>query len=110
MFDRLQQAVDQLDQCEGITPIDILALPPPLNKVVNKMMRRGALTLNELAADLKLKPAEAHQLGAMLVERGFLRVTEPAGGGEIIYKVRLARKSRKRRQGKSLDIWQKLDK
>lgn len=106
MFDRLQQELRKRSKVEGITPADVMDLPEPLRTAMNKMMRRGSMTLSELTAALKLKAAETRQLGEMLVEKGFLSSTEREADGEIVYRMRLARR---RRRSVPRDIWKALE-
>jgi hypothetical protein len=104
MFDRLQRELKKRSKVEGITPADVMDLPEPLRTAMNKMMRRGSMTLSELAAELKLETAETRRLGQMLVENGFLSSLEREADGEIIYQTRFARK-----RGVPLDVWKALD-
>ena len=108
MVDRLQRELENLSKVEGITPADVVSLPEPLRSGINKIMREGALTLSEFAAELKLEIAETRQLGEMLVEKGFLVASETQADGEILYRTRFA-KSRKRVRDLPGDIWEKLD-
>lgn len=109
MFDRLQQELKKRSKVEGITPADVMDLPEPLRTVMNKIMRKGSMTLSELAAELKLKTAEAHRLGQILVEKGFLNSTGGKADSEIVYRTHFARKARKRGHGLPLDVWKALD-
>jgi DNA-binding MarR family transcriptional regulator len=106
MFDRLQRELKKRSKVEGITPADVMDLPEPLRTAMHKMMRKGSMTLSELAAELKLKTAETRRLGQMLVERGFLSSIEREADGEIVYQTRFARK-----RGRSVpfDIWKAFD-
>ncbi len=108
MFDRLQRELKKLSKVEGITPADAMDLPEPLRMVMNKIMRKGSMTLSELATELRLKTTEARRLGQMLVEKGFLSSTRRKTDGEIVYRTHFA-KSRKSGRGMPLDIWEKLD-
>jgi len=108
MFDRLQRELEKRSKVEGITPADAIGLPEPLRTAMNKIMRKGSMTLSELTAELNLKAAKARRLGEILIEKGFLNSTERKTDGEIVYRTRFA-KSRKRGRGVPLDVWEKLD-
>ncbi len=90
-FARLQQALARLEKVKGVTPVEILELPSPLDEIVREMMRRGRLTLDELAAKLELAPEEARQLAELLIEKGFLQTEERQENGGVLYKVYFAR-------------------
>jgi len=107
IFDRLQREIEKRSKVEGLTPAEVMDLPEPLRRAMNKMMRRGSMTLSELSADLGLKTAETRRLGQMLVEKGFLSSVEREVDGEIVYQTRFGRKARKR--GMPLDVWKALD-
>jgi DNA-binding MarR family transcriptional regulator len=106
MFDRLQRELKKRSKVEGITPADVMELPEPLRTAMNKIMRKGSMTLSELAAELKLKTAETRRLGQMLVEKGFLSSIRRKADGEIVYQTRFVRK---RGRSVPLDIWKALD-
>jgi hypothetical protein len=90
-FAKLQQALAHLEQVKGVTPVEILELPSPLDEIVRGMMRSGGLTLEELASKLELTTEEARQLGDLLIEKGFLKTEERQENGGVLYKVYFAR-------------------
>jgi hypothetical protein len=101
-FDRLRQELQGLDErlkAEGLTPLDVMALPEPLRTAMNALMRKGSMTVSELAAELHIETVEARQLGEMLVEKGLLSLGEQQADGEIVYRVRLGR-----RRGRSIPL------
>ena len=106
MFDRLQRELKKRPKVEGITPADMVDLPEPLRTAMNKMVRKGSMTLSELTAELNLKTTQTRRLGAMLIEKGFLSSIEQEADGEIVYQTRFARKCGR---SVSLDIWESLD-
>jgi hypothetical protein len=108
MFDRLQRELKKRSKVEGITPADAMDLPEPLRTAMNKIMRKGSMTLSELTTELNLKTAKTRRLGEILIEKGFLNSTERKADDEIVYRTRFA-KSRKRGRGVPLDVWEKLD-
>jgi hypothetical protein len=90
-FNRMRQALDERLKTDGITPLDVMALPEPLRSAMNKLMRKGSMTSSELAAELHIGTVEARQLGQMLVEKGILSLVEQKADGEIVYRLRLGR-------------------
>jgi hypothetical protein len=58
-----------------------MELPEPLYTAMNKLMRKGSMTVGELAAGLNIKMVEARQLGQMLVEKGLLSLVEQKADG-----------------------------
>jgi GAF domain-containing protein len=108
IFDRLQRELKERSKVEGITPADAMDLPEPLRTAMNKIMRKGSMTLSDLTVELNLKTVETRRLGQMLIEKGFLNSTERKADGEIVYRAHFA-KSRKRGGGVPLDIWKALD-
>lgn len=90
-FDALLGKLAKLEKVNGITPVDILQLPHPLDNIVKEMMRKGGMTLAELAARLDLSMAETRRLGAVLIEKGFLQSEDRKESEGVVYKVYLAR-------------------
>jgi DNA-binding MarR family transcriptional regulator len=88
---------------EGITPADLLALPPELRHLMNMILRRGEMGLAEIVLELDISPSKVSGLLDTLVEKGYLRAFEVEG--EQRYKVFLARK---RRREVPLNIWEAL--
>jgi hypothetical protein len=90
-FEHIQQELNKRSKVEGITPLDVMELPEPLRTAMNKLMRKGSMTVGELAVELNIEMVEARQLGQMLVEKGLLSLVEQKADGEIVYRVRLGR-------------------
>jgi hypothetical protein len=88
-FADLQRQLAELAPVKGIAPVDILQLPAAVTPAVRRMMRHG-LTLAELAQELELSLDEAHQVGDLLVEKGFLTSQQGDSGG-VTYRVYFAR-------------------
>ena len=106
MFDRLQRELKKRYKHEGITPADVMELPEPLRTAMSRMMRKGSMTLSELASELNLERAETRRLGQMLVEKGFLSSSRRTADGEIVYRTHF---THKRGRSVPLDIWKLLD-
>jgi hypothetical protein len=104
LFDRLQDEIDSREQQEGISPADLLDLPPALASVIKKIIRRNGMKLIEVAEALAQTPEEAQQTLDELVKKGYVRQVEVKN--EIWYKAHFARK-----RGRELpqDFWSALD-
>ncbi|MDM8527777.1 hypothetical protein QUF58_06125 [Anaerolineales bacterium HSG24] len=104
-FGYLQHEIETYSRVRGITPVDMLNLPGPLNLVFNKIMRSGLVTLSEFAHELTFTKPEAEQLAKLLIRKGYLRVTDESTG-EPAYQIRFASKRKRRIPS---NIWQALD-
>jgi transcription initiation factor IIE alpha subunit len=90
-FDQLRQALEQCSPVEGLTSLYMVTLPDGVRKLVNKMIRRGAATVSDLAGEFGLSEAETQQLVSLLEERGFVLSQKREADSAITYRVRLAR-------------------
>ncbi|MFZ2358672.1 MAG: hypothetical protein WA040_04950 [Anaerolineae bacterium] len=100
-FENLHHEISELETVEGTTPLGVAMLPEPLNKVLQRLIRQGAMTIEELADAMETTPEEAQHVGEHLASKGYLRVEEKEGEGGIIFRVYLARM---RRQNIPLDL------
>jgi hypothetical protein len=91
------------ERAAGMRGTDLLELPTAWRGAVRVIMRRGEMTLTELASELELGPSEAKRLVDEMVAKGHLRVVEAEG--EVRYTAVLART-----QGRELPpkIWEVL--
>lgn len=89
---------------DGVAMADVLHLPPPWGKTLRRILRMRQIRLSELALLLQLSPAEAAEIGRLLVEKGALQVTATAVEPE--YKVRFAPKSKTRLADQ---VWEVLE-
>ena len=90
-FETLAAQLAGLDSVNGITPVEILLLPEALRPVMRKMLRR-AVSLPEFAGDLLLSEAQAQQIAAVLVQKGFLKPQSEGNGPSVAYRVHFARR------------------
>lgn len=104
LFDRLQDEIDSREQQEGISPADLLDLPPGLASVIKTIVRRNGMKLIEVAEALEQTPEETQQTLDELVKKGYVRQVEVKN--EIWYKARFAQK---RGRALSQDFWSALD-
>ena len=111
VFDRLQKEIKDKQKDGGITPLDMVDLPPALRKIMRMMLRKIQMSYPELMEEMKKMP-EKERLSDKDLEEAIATLVEQSwlmklGEGErAIYKVNLRRKS-----GSSLasGIWQALD-
>lgn len=105
-FKSLHQEIQKRVEVKGITPIDMLSLPSPLSGVFDRIMRRGLMTVMEMADELKVTRDEARYLVDLLVSKGYLRSVDNIVHNDAAYQIRFAIK-RKRKLPSS--IWKSLD-
>ncbi|MBN1220772.1 MAG: MarR family transcriptional regulator [Anaerolineae bacterium] len=103
LFDRLQDEIDSRERQEGISPADLLDMPPALASVIKKIIRHNGMKLAEIAEELAQSPQDTQQMLAEMVKKGYLRRIEVKN--EIWYKARFAHK----RSRLSSDFWSNLD-
>jgi len=103
LFDRLQDELDSREQREGISPADLLDMPPALASVIKKIIRRNGMKLAEIAEELDQALEDTQQMLDELVEKGYVRRLEVKN--EVWYKAYFAR----RRSRLASDIWSVLD-
>lgn len=88
-FENLHHEISELETVEGTTPLGVAMLPEPLNKVLQRLIRQGAMTIEELADAMETTPEEAQHVGEHLASKGYLRVEEKEGEGGIIVTVQI---------------------
>lgn len=89
-YDELHDEIATLETVEGITALSATLLPDPIGPLLRKLIRQGAMTVEEMAAELGLDPEAAQHLGGHLAAKGYLREEEHQDSGTI-YRVYLAR-------------------
>ena len=104
LFDRLQDEIDAQGQQEGLSPIDLLDLPPGLAAIVKKIVRRNGMSLTDIAEEMGQSLADAQPLLDELVAKKLIRKVEVSD--EIWYKAHFARKADKKL---STGVWTALD-
>lgn len=104
LFDRLQAELEGREKAAGLSMADVLALPDPLRRLVNWLIREEEAGLADVASHLGQGEEATRAVLGGLVERGFMR--EMRVRGAVRYQVRLA--VARRRQMPS-DLWQALD-
>src|SRR5262245_17426463 len=102
MFEQLLSELASRPVVQGITMVDVLDMPAPLDGVLRRMIREGALSLGRLAQELALTEEQTRMLGALLVEKGIV-TAEPPDGGDPVYRVRFATARRRPLPARLLD-------
>lgn len=104
LFDRLQEEIAFREAQPGLTPTDLLELPPAIAEVLKMIIRRNGMPLTEIAAGLGQPEAKVAGLLDQLATKGYIRRTKI--DGVIWYKVYF-----KRKPGKSgaSTVWEQLD-
>jgi hypothetical protein len=88
----------------GISPLDVLELPPDLQAVMHQAMRTGQTTVAKIVGSMGIDWDEASELLDTLVARGHLRQT--GEGKESVYRPILGRHRRPRL---SSGLWEMLE-
>lgn len=104
LFNRLQDEIEARDSQAGLSPIDLLDMPDQLAAVINKIIRRNGMKLEDIAKELGQPPNQTKSTLDELVDKGFVRRVEVRQ--EIWYKAQFARKADK---VLSSTIWSSLD-
>lgn len=88
-YETLRELILALQRTEGLAPANVLSLPPEVGSVLRKIVRQSTVTPAQLGELLELTSAQADDLIALLVSKGYLAAqTGPDG---VVYRVILAR-------------------
>jgi DNA-binding MarR family transcriptional regulator len=93
LFNRLQDEIDSREQQEGISPIDLLDLPPALATIIQQIVRKNGMKLADIAKALNQSPDETQKALDDLVGKGYVRRVEVKE--DIWYKAFFRRKADK---------------
>ena len=104
LFDRLQDEINSREQPGGLSPVDLLDLPPTLANIIKKIIRKNGMKLSEIAAALDQSPEETRQALDELVDKGYVRRVEVKQ--EFWYKAHFGRKADKTL---NQSVWSALD-
>jgi len=105
LFDRLQDEINSREQPGGLSPVDLLDMPPTMASIIKKIIRKNGMKLSEIAAALNKNPEETQQALDELVAKGFIRRVEVKQ--EYWYKAHFGRKADKTL---NQSVWAALDK
>ena len=111
VFDRLNKEISDKNQEGGITPLDLVGLPPALRKIMRLMLRELQMSYPRLCEAVDAMPSEerlsrddlSEALSTLSEQFWLIRIGD---GEKAIYKVNL-----RRREGSKLaaGIWGALD-
>jgi DNA-binding MarR family transcriptional regulator len=93
LFNRLQDELDSREQQDGISPIDLLDLPPALATIIKQIVRKNGMKLADIAKALNQSPEKAQKALDELVDKGYVRRVEVKE--DIWYKAFFRRKADK---------------
>ena len=93
-FNQILLKLEEIEPVTGIIPTDVLELPDPIGSIIRMLIRKGSMTLSELAEALNLEQPQAQQIGELLTRKGFL-VKEFRSGKEPVYRAYIARMRRR---------------
>lgn len=88
----------------GISPLDLLELPPDLRQAMNLLMRNGLSSAREIAGPMQIDVEKAAELLDTLAARGHVR--QIGTGEESVYEPILGRNRRPRL---SSSLWRALE-
>ncbi len=104
LFDRLQDEIDSRDEPGGLSPIDLLDMSPALAAVIQQIIRKNGMRLDQIAAALDQSPQETQKILDELVKKEFVRRVEVKE--ELWYKAHFGRKADKTLHQ---SVWAALD-
>ncbi len=104
IFNRIQGEIQSREKEEGITPADLLDLPPELRRLMNRITREGEQSVDQAAEFIGDTPHNTQRMLDSLVEKGYLEREEREDGW--FYSTRFARK---RGRDLPVGIWSALD-
>jgi hypothetical protein len=104
LFDRLQGEIEDREQPGGLSPIDLLDMPPALAAVVKQIVRRNGMKLTEISESLGESLENTRQTLNELIQKGYVRQVEVKG--DSWYKAHFAQK---RNRTVSQTLWTALD-
>jgi hypothetical protein len=88
-FEHILKELEKLEQVEGIIPTDVLNLPDPIGSIIGLLIRKGSMTLPEMAKAMKMELPQARQIGDVLTRKGFL-IKEYHSGKDLVYRAYIA--------------------
>lgn len=105
----LERALQELKAgAEDIRPSDVVMFSEPLRSVLSSAVRRGQISLTELAEQLEFTREQTSQVADILVARNLFRLSPRSTDEEPYYETRMSSMTRPLTRPPS-DIWKKLD-
>lgn len=104
-FDTLWEELNALQKAQGLTPADVITLPPRLSSLLRHLLTGDGMTRQALAEELHITPEQAAQVGNLLVEKGFFAHVdnEENDVSEVRYNARWPRTRRRNIPAELLD-------
>ncbi len=93
-FDEILLKLEGIEPVTGIIPTDVLELPESISSIIRMLIRKGSMTLPELADAMSLEQPQAQQISELMTRKGFL-VKEYRSGKEPVYRAYIARMRRR---------------
>lgn len=90
-FDIIRDELDRVSRVESLSMVDVMALPDPLRQAMTGFVRKGPFTARDLSTELGLEAAQAEEIAALLLKKGYLRIEPGAADHEITYRISLGR-------------------
>lgn len=104
-FETLKQELARYAFPAGISTSVLLEVSPPLRRVLQKIMRQGSMTFVELSDELDLEGNEATEIAELFVKCGFLKSSEKAPSGDVVYRIC---HTRSHRPDAPIAIWREM--
>lgn len=104
-FATLKQELARYAFPAGISTSVLLEVSPSLRRVLQKIMRQGSMTFVELSEELDLEGDEATEIAELFIECGFLKSSEKAPTGEVVYRIC---HTRSHRPDAPIAIWREM--
>lgn len=104
-FEDLKEVLLAWTSQDGMSTSTLLHLPRPMRPLLQKIMRQGSATFDEIGKDLQLSSRETEEIALLLVECGFLKTAEANEDGQMIYRIR---HSKTRRPEAPVAVWELL--
>lgn len=104
-FETLKQELARYAFPAGISTSVLLEVSPPLRRVLQKIMRQGSMTFVELSDELNLEGNEATEIAELFVKCGFLKSSEKAPSGDVVFRIC---HTRSHRPDAPIAIWREM--
>jgi hypothetical protein len=79
-FDFLRDELEKRPPSHGVTLADLLDMPEPLGTALSHLLHNRVMNQEQLSQELGLDMAESVAIGKMMVDKGYLVVTERTDG------------------------------
>jgi hypothetical protein len=76
-YEELRRTLENLPPVKGITPVDIIGIPAPIDQLLRTLIRKNAMTVQQVAEYLELTVDQARHVGDHLAHKGYLVAETP---------------------------------